>query len=136
MKKWIQPMAEVEKFVANEYVAACWNVKCTIPEEAKKDTVSDQFNPGDTHRAAFCGDSSHYQIKLDDNGVPVEMIETQTDGIGDRPCTLYTDGNYTTVMPISQLTNTKSLIYWRTSLSSSSRTWSHHGYIDGTSNHS
>ena len=28
MKKWMKPAAEAQKFTANEYVAACYNIKC------------------------------------------------------------------------------------------------------------
>ena len=30
-KIWTRPMAEVETFMANEYVAACWKIKCNVP---------------------------------------------------------------------------------------------------------
>ena len=28
---WTMPMAEVEQFMANEYVAACWKINCNVP---------------------------------------------------------------------------------------------------------
>lgn len=32
MKKiWTKPVAIVEKFAANEYVAACWKINCNVP---------------------------------------------------------------------------------------------------------
>lgn len=30
-KQWFAPKAEGEKFVANEYVAACYKIKCNVP---------------------------------------------------------------------------------------------------------
>lgn len=30
-KEWIQPRAIGEEFVPNEYVAACWKIKCNVP---------------------------------------------------------------------------------------------------------
>ena len=30
-KIWTRPMAQVEQFMANEYVAACWKIKCNVP---------------------------------------------------------------------------------------------------------
>ena len=31
-KKWVEPEILVQQFVANEYVAACYKIKCTTPE--------------------------------------------------------------------------------------------------------
>ena len=30
MKSWVKPVTEVQKFEANEYVAACWGVGCDV----------------------------------------------------------------------------------------------------------
>lgn len=29
--EWIKPLAVAQQFVANEYVAACWKIKCNVP---------------------------------------------------------------------------------------------------------
>lgn len=123
-KVWKQPMAVVQKFVANEYVAACWSVKCTK-------TGVDAANG--LHRKEFCGDDSHYQIMLDDNSTPVSMTETQTDGLGDLACTLYTDSSYSTPKNISEVKYNETL-YWTTQYGS--QKWLHTGTTTGTSNHS
>ena len=31
MKKYVKPMMEGQMFTANEYVAACYKIKCTTP---------------------------------------------------------------------------------------------------------
>lgn len=31
MKKYIRPMMSSEVFLANEYVAACWKIRCNVP---------------------------------------------------------------------------------------------------------
>lgn len=31
-KIWTRPLAEVEQFMANEYVAACWKINCNVPD--------------------------------------------------------------------------------------------------------
>lgn len=31
MKKWTRPIANVQEFAANEYVAMCWKIKCNVP---------------------------------------------------------------------------------------------------------
>lgn len=123
-KMWEQPRAVVQKFAANEYVAACWSVKCSV---TGYDAV------GGNHRAQFCGDGTHYQIILDDNSTPVSMIETQTDNMGDLPCTLYTDGSYSTLKNIQEVQYNETL-YWTTQFGD--KTWRHEGTTTGTSNHS
>ena len=127
MRTWEQPLATVEKFIANEYVAACWGVKCDVvgDDPVKADGV--------THRAQFCGDPEHYQIHLNDSNIPDSMTEIKTDNLGDLPCTLYTDESYSTVKDISTVKATD-YIYWTTS--SGNRTWHHHGPVSGTTNHS
>lgn len=32
-KKWVEPEILVQQFVANEYVAACYKIRCTTPED-------------------------------------------------------------------------------------------------------
>lgn len=32
-KKWVEPEILVQQFVANEYVAACYKIKCTTPND-------------------------------------------------------------------------------------------------------
>ena len=32
-KEWVEPEILVQQFVANEYVAACYKIKCTTPEK-------------------------------------------------------------------------------------------------------
>ncbi len=123
-KMWTQPMAVVQEFVANEYVAACWNVKCSV---TGVDAV------GGNHRQQFCGDGTHYQIMLDDNSNPVSMTETQTDGLGDLACKLYTDASYSTPKNISEVKYNEQL-YWTTQYKN--QTWRHQGTTAGTSNHS
>lgn len=123
-KSWIQPMATVEKFVANEYVAACWTVVCDSTETERA---------GVSHRKQYCGADGHYQIELDANGTPISMTEIKTDNLGDLPCTLYTDGTYKTVRNVSDVKSGE-YIYWTTS--KGDRTWHHHGPVNGTSNHS
>lgn len=123
-RNWVQPMAVVQKFVANEYIAACWGVKCDSTEKESASVY---------HRGEFCGTGDHYQIKLDDNNVPVSMTETKTDTLGDLPCTIYTDASYTTRRDLSGI-QAGDYIYWTTS--AGNRTWHHHGSVSGLSNHS
>ena len=49
-KTWVRPLAEVEKFVANEYVAACWKIKCNVPSGFGFDDANNngQYDRGET----------------------------------------------------------------------------------------
>ena len=136
MKSWVTPEARVEKFISNEYVAACWGVVCTVPAESGTGSANDPIvknDPHVSHRAAFCGDPTHYQIGVDENGTAVDMIEINTDGMGSLPCTAYLDAAYTAVRPISSVEN-GDYLYWTTSFNGT--TWYHHGTVTGTTNHS
>ena len=35
-KKWVEPEILVQQFVANEYVAACYKIRCTTPDDNSK----------------------------------------------------------------------------------------------------
>ena len=134
MKKvWSIPTAKVEKFVSNEYVAACWTVACDIPNRENSGIGTDAFDGDVKHGIKECGQTSHQYIKLDENGNAVEMIETNTQGMGNLQCTIYTDDSYTATRDISTV-NADDYIYWTSS--HDSRTWHHHGTVQGTSNHS
>ena len=50
MKSWVKPVTEVQKFEANEYVAACWGVGCDVSwsNQYEMDHGGDYWN-GVTH---------------------------------------------------------------------------------------
>ena len=56
-KRWETPKAMVEEFEANEYVAACWGVACSVDEanEVEKNWMLNQwennYENGQTHSA-------------------------------------------------------------------------------------
>lgn len=135
-KEWKMPSAKVEKFVANEYVAACWTVVCDIPNRENRENRgigADAFNADVKHGIKECGKESHQFIKLDSNGNPVEMIETNTQGMGNLPCTIYTDDSYQNVRSINTV-QADDYIYWTSSYQGT--VWHHHGEVQGSSNHS
>lgn len=47
-KRWEEPRIEVQKFIPNEYVAACYRIKCTTPNgnESYKYIYADSNNNG------------------------------------------------------------------------------------------
>lgn len=132
MRSWVKPRTEVQKFEANEYVAACWGVGCDVDWSNKYEQEHDRdFWNGVTHDAAHCGNSSN-QVIFDDNnnGTADRMIETGTDGLGDLVCTIYTDDTYNTVRDISTV-KIDDVIYWTTT-AADGRTWNHRGTVFGT----
>lgn len=130
-KRWGTPMAMVEEFEANEYVAACWGVQCDVDWANNYEWRQGDYNQGVTHAWDHCGNSSN-QVIFDDNGDNVgdRMIETGTDGLGDLVCTIYTDGTYSTVRNVSSV-QVEETIYWTTT-ASDGRTWNHKGKVYAT----
>ena len=132
MRSWVKPRTEVQKFEANEYVAACWGVGCDVDWSNKYEQEHDRdFWNGVTHDAAHCGNSSN-QVIFDDNnnGTADRMIETGTDGLGDLNCIIYTDGNYNTIRDVSTV-KIGETIYWTTT-ATDGRTWNHKGTVFAT----
>lgn len=134
--RWEEPRIEVQQFMPNEYVAACWGVSCLVDEanDVEKGWMlnnwESNYENGQTHDAAHCGMQTNQWV-IDDNGDGKvdRMIETGTDGLGNLTCTLYTGSNYKTQASFSGVT-TGSYIYWTTS--AGDRTWHHQGRVVGT----
>lgn len=132
MRSWVKPRTEVQKFEANEYVAACWGVGCDVKwsNRYEMNHGKDYWN-GVTHDVAHCGNSSN-QVIFDDNedGVADRMIETGTDGLGDLVCTIYWDENYSSPRNVSSV-GIGQTIYWTTT-AADGRTWNHKGTVFAT----
>ena len=113
--KWITPRTEIETFIPNEYIAACWGVACEWQVANSKEHA-----PGINHQPDHCGQANN-QVVYDDNndGYADRMIETGTDGLGDLPCIV--DGGINNV-------KIGDYIYWTTS-ASDGRTWHHEGRV-------
>lgn len=131
--KWITPRTEIETFIPNEYIAACWGVHCftgLANDYEKRNGYWDNRNV--SHTEDHCGNITN-QLIIDRNGdnIAEQMIETGTDGLGRLPCTIYTDINYNVERPISSV-NIGSTIFWTTT--SGSRTWHHQGVVTRITN--
>lgn len=135
MKTWIQPAAIVEKFVANEYVAACWSVSCQVPYES--DRGWDPFKPGDTgnlHRKDHCGAEDGFEVITDENGNATDLIHVKagsTNNTISLKTNIYWDESFTSERDISTVTPGET-IYFTTV--NGGRTWYHHGEVKA--NHS
>lgn len=125
-RKYIKPMASIENFVANEYVAACWGVACSIDPA----NTYDQYTTGVDHRSDHCGTETNQHIYTNSNNTPVSMIEEGTDGLGNLTCELYTNSQYSRKKNITQV-KPGDYIYWTTK-ADDGRVWHHQGYVKQT----
>lgn len=128
IKRWETPRIAVEKFEANEYVAACWGVKCDVVWANDYELREGDYSNGVTHDNAHCGSASN-QVIFDDNndGTADRMIETGTDGLGNLNCTIYWNAEYRQQRPVSSV-EVDDIIYWTTQ-ASDGRTWNHKGTV-------
>ena len=112
-QKWIRPQTTIEKFVPDEYIAACWGVAC---DRWQSDPIEGK---GVEHRVDHCGNLKN-QVIYDHNsdGIPDEMIEEGTDGLGNLYCTI--EGGISNV-------RIGDYISWKTT--SGNRTWHHYGRV-------
>lgn len=140
MREYVTPRMTGETFAANEYIAACWGVKCNVDaaNNVEKKWIiggpwwdpSNNYDAGQTHVTNHCGLLTNQWVIDDDNDGRVDrMIETGTDGLGNLTCTRYTGPNYSTPTGFSDV-QVDSYIYWTTS--SGDRTWHHQGTVVGT----
>lgn len=142
-KEYVTPMMTGEKFVANEYVAACWGVGCDVTTANDyEQTHYYNYNKtwadiGCSHALAHCGNSGNQVIyDVNNDGVADKMKEVGTDGLGNLDCTIYSDGNYTTIKDIADV-KIGQTIYWTTSATeqggygkpSITRIWHHVGTV-------
>lgn len=130
-KTWAFPLVCVQQFEANEYVAACWGVGCSVSEANSIEQSLRNYDPNNLyHGADHCGLSGN-QVIYDDNndGTADRMVEVGTDGLGTLNCTIYTDSSYSTPMSVSSV-STGQTIYWTTS--AGNKTWHHVGTVFNT----
>ena len=130
-KTWAFPLVCVQQFEANEYVAACWGVGCSVSEANSIEQSLRNYDPNNLyHGADHCGLSGN-QVIYDDNndGTADRMVEVGTDGLGTLNCTIYTDSSYSTPMSVSSV-STGQTIYCTTS--AVNKTWHHVGTVFNT----
>ena len=130
-KTWAFPLVCVQQFEANEYVAACWGVGCSVSEANSIEQSLHNYDPNNLyHGADHCGLSGN-QVIYDDNndGTADRMVEVGTDGLGTLNCTIYTDSSYSAPMDVSSV-QTGQTIYWTTS--AGNKTWHHVGTVFNT----
>lgn len=130
-QKWIRPQTTIEKFVPDEYIAACWGVGCDIEWSNNYERMQGDYEKGVTHDATHCGNSLNQRIyDYNEDGIADAMIETGTDGLGDLTCIIYTDAGFSRIKDIADVKVGQD-IYWTTT-ASDGRTWNHKGRVYGT----
>lgn len=126
-KTWVQPMTLVQKFEANETVAAeqCWYVGCNTGWA--NSIEREQFTWTTVHLPTECGqDTKHVLKDTDGDGFVDTMIENKAGGL---VCTLYTDSTYSTPMDFDDLKpDTRPTIFWTTFYKN--KTYHHVGQIN------
>lgn len=131
-KMWSTPRTVVQSFEPNEYVAVCWGVKCSTGQANQTEYrfYRNPVNAGVIHDDDYCGQTSHqWLVDSDNNNVAESMTEINTNGLGNLPCTVYTNERYTAPRDISTV-HAGDYIYWTTT--SGDRTWHHQGWVSNT----
>lgn len=128
--KWITPRTEIETFIPNEYIAACWGVKCDITAANAYEQQIDNWMGGQiSHTPDHCGTNSN-QVITDENedGIADKMTEVGTDGLGNLNCLIYWDNEYKRPRDISTV-NIGNQIFWTTT--AGGKVWHHQGTVTG-----
>ena len=135
---WETPVTRVEQFVANECIAVCWSLACSV------DTKDDGVNASDaipqyenvwvngqwvtqesnTHSFHACGNSNSQHIS--DNHGTVTVREWSVAQNTWLDCTL-TDSNWNPVTSDFTMVNKGDTVYWTTQHATDGRIWHHWG---------
>lgn len=127
-QKWIRPQTTIEKFVPDEYIAACWGVRCDTDWSNNYERKQGDYSKGVTHDTTHCGNPGNQVIyDSNDDGIADRMIETGTDGLGNLNCTIYWDANFSSIRDIASV-KPDDIIYW-TTRASDGREWNHKGTV-------
>lgn len=126
-EKWMAPKTVIEEFTPNNYCAICWAIGCKVPE---KNNAYDQWGKliggkdsgGAVHQYDHCGSPSNQYIRERANG-RIEMIEINTDGLGDLACEIISPKNFTW----EGIQQNGGRVEWNT-YTSDNRVWRHYGY--------
>lgn len=128
-RSYSQPTLSVEQFVANAYIATCWNIACNIDEanQWEKD-----HETGEEHTSGNCGTASSQVVREDGMW---EVSKSTTEDQGQKfglKCTVYSDSTYTTKLSLGSI-KTATKIWWTTDIYNnqgvSTRSWHHVGVV-------
>lgn len=136
---YVTPMMNEEIFAADEYVAACWTVSCARADASDyNEGYGGTYNRSVTHNTytdgTGCGHAKN-QLITDNADGTVGMVEVQTSGLGDLPCTLTTSDWSASATYLSSAITHGETVYWTTS-AADGRVWHHYGNAVADGNHS
>lgn len=131
LEKWETPRVTIQEFEPNEYVAACWQIACSVGADGRVDQANPDpisgYNNGITHShnsdKTGCGwADSQYIVEVSDG-----VFNVTEYGQNILPCSLTKDDQWRDLK--STITDVKpgDMIYWTTSLDN--RTWHHYGTV-------
>lgn len=134
---WTTPHVEVQEFVANEYVAACYKIACARGRRSVLPPTGSQWNGkeygkdiihediGSSLAAGTCADASANRVLTDNNGVYQNIQEKNKEqGWIDGGFDKWIDVNGNSKMDAGDI------IYWHTFNKGNTRRWNHWGYIE------
>lgn len=111
-KTWVKPMTLVQKFEANEPVAAIQCVRIACDTEAAKHQFWHQAGYHDTNT---CGNPDKYVFADNNNNDLMDSMTELSNGFADpdHPCTIYTDNSYETTTTLENF-KIGDTVYWKT----------------------
>lgn len=132
-KRWVEPRVQVEEFMPNEYVAACFQLVCHRGSEGNRypDSYWDGPERGDVSHSsigtpATCGDASANRVITSDGGVfqSVGEYNGEQGWLNGRLTDIVDNGD--------EKTGPGDLVFWYTESGSGRgyRRWNHWGYIE------
>ena len=137
-ERWRTPSIQVEEFEANEYVAACWQIACAVPNGAAIGEQVEDPMPGSggpwwdrwttgTHsrqsNGTGCGwEHSQYIVEVRDG---VFNVTEYGDNI--LPCELTRNPNWSGLSSTISNVQVGETIYWTTELGNT--VWHHYGTV-------
>lgn len=79
MNTWKKPVIEVQKFEANEYVAACFQLACTAMGNDKVPMYGHNGKICNTHSSQYCGNPAHQSLSVANGVLSVKEINASNE---------------------------------------------------------
>lgn len=130
-KMWEEPSIQVQEFMPNEYVAACWYIACDYGQGEKG-----HYDPRGEYHDAYadgtgCGHAENQVIRERTKGV---FTIREEDGFGeDYNMQMTRNNDWSNLQWSLSDVKVNETIYWTTT-GSDGRVWYHKGQVETTSN--
>lgn len=137
-RAYTTPVMHEECFMADEYIAACWDVACAragSDDYAEPSVGGKEVTHASNADGKGCGHAENQIITENADGT-VSMTEVNVPNQGTLPCVM-TDSSWNPVSLNAGDVKTGDTIYWVTNANDgSARTWHHYGTAQVYGNHS